>query len=171
VLDRSEASVRQLAHRARQHVEARQPRFEADRAAQREVTDRFFAAVAGGDMDALMGVLAPGVVLTSDGGGKVSAATRPIAGADKVARFVLGVAAKGLALPGLQARLTDVNGAPGFAAWVDDEPYFALSLVVADDKVEQVLIMVNPDKLAGLGAPPGSGEGDGAPVTESGPRP
>jgi RNA polymerase sigma-70 factor (TIGR02957 family) len=153
VVDRSEAAVRQLAHRAREHVEARQPRFDPDRSTQKEVTERFLAAVAGGDMEALMAVLSPGVVLVSDGGGVANAARRPIEGADKVARFLLGIAAKGFAIPGLEGRLTEVNGTPGFAAWVDGVPFMALSPVVGDGAVDQVLIVVNPAKLAGLGAP------------------
>ena len=150
-VDRSEAAVRQLAHRARRHVEARRPRFEPHPRAQREVTERFLAAVAGGDVGALMAVLSPGVVLTSDGGGLASAARRPIEGADKVARFLLGLATKGFATPGLEARLTEVNGVPGFAAWVDGVPFMALSPVVHDGRIEQVLVVVNPEKLAGLG--------------------
>jgi RNA polymerase sigma-70 factor (ECF subfamily) len=150
-VDRSEAAVRQLAHRARQHVEARQPRFDPDRGTRKQVTERFLAAVAGGDIDALMAVLSPGVVLVSDGGGVANAARRPIEGADKVARFLLGIAAKGFAMPGLEVRLTEVNGAPGFAAWVDGTPFMALSPVVGGDRIEQVLVVVNPSKLAGLG--------------------
>ncbi len=150
---RSEAAVRQLAHRAREHVEARQPRFDPDPRTQREVTERFYAAVAGGDVDALMAVLSPGVVLVSDGGGMVNAARRPIEGADKVARFLLGVAAKGFATPGLEGRLTEVNGTPGFAAWVDRVPFMALSPVVSEGRIVQVLVVVNPRKLNGLGAP------------------
>jgi RNA polymerase sigma-70 factor (ECF subfamily) len=153
-LDRSEAAVRQLAHRAREHVQARRPRFDADRRAQREVTERFFAAVAGGDVEQLIAVLSPGVVLVSDGGGIRQAARRPITGADKVARFLLGIAAKGFATPGLEVRLTEVNGDPGFVAWVDGEPYMAVSPVVGGGRVEQVLIVVNPDKLAGVGTAP-----------------
>jgi RNA polymerase sigma-70 factor (ECF subfamily) len=156
VLGRSEAAVRQLAHRAREHVEARQPRFDSDRGTAQEVTERFFAAAAGGDVDALIAALSPGVVLTSDGGGKVTAASRPILGADKVARFIAGVARKGLAMPGLRWALADVNGSPGLAAWIGADPYLAMSLVVADGLIEQVLVMVNPDKLAGPGAPPPS---------------
>ena len=156
-VDRSGAAVRQLAHRARERVEARRPRFDPDRGMQKEVTERFLAAVAGGDLEALMAVLSPGVVLISDGGGVASAARRPIEGADKVARFLLGIAVKGLAIPGLEARPAEVNGSPGLAAWVDGTPYMALSPVVGDDRIEQVLVVVNPAKLAGLGpaAPPG----------------
>jgi RNA polymerase sigma-70 factor (TIGR02957 family) len=154
VLDRSEAAIRQLAHRAREHVQARQPRFDTDRRAQREVTEQFFAALAGGDVEALISVLSPGVVLVSDGGGKVSAARRPIVGADKVARFLAGVAEKGLEIPGLQVRLAEVNGQPAIAAWVDGEPFVSISPVVDDGLVEQVLVVANPDKLAGLGMLP-----------------
>jgi RNA polymerase sigma-70 factor (TIGR02957 family) len=156
-VDRSEAAVRQLAHRAREHVQARQPRFDPDRRTQEQVTERFFNAVAGGDIDALMAVLSPGVVLVSDGGGVANAARRPIEGADKVARFLLGIAAKGFSIPGLEVRIADVNGEPGFAAWVDGTPFMAVSPVVGDDRIEQVLVVVNPSKLVGLGpsAPPG----------------
>ena len=100
-----------------------------------------------------MAVLSPGVVLLSDGGSVANAARRPIEGADKVARFLLAIAAKGFAIPGLEGRPTEVNGAPGFAAWVDGTPFMALSPVVGDDGIEQVLVVVNPAKLAGLGRP------------------
>ncbi|TKJ24529.1 RNA polymerase subunit sigma-24 [Blastococcus sp. CCUG 61487] len=149
-LGRSEAAVRQMAHRAREHVQARRPRFDADRREQREITERFLAACAGGDMAALLSALAPDAVLISDGGGKVSAALRPILGADKVARFTLGIATQGFALPGLRVEVVDVNGAAAVVAWVDGEPLMSMSLVVADGRVEQVLVVRNPDKLAGL---------------------
>jgi RNA polymerase sigma-70 factor (ECF subfamily) len=92
-------------------------------------------------------------VLTSDGGGRTKAALRPIIGADKVARFLAAITAQGLALPDLEVAVTDVNGIPGVVAWVGGVPYMALVLLVADELVEQVLIMVNPDKLAGLVVP------------------
>jgi RNA polymerase sigma-70 factor (ECF subfamily) len=150
VLGRSEAAVRQMSHRAREHVHARQPRFDTDRQAQREVTERFFAAVAGGDMEALLAALAPDVVLISDGGGKASAARRPITGADKVARFLVGIAEKGGDLTGLRIEVAEVNGLPAIVGWVGTEPFGSISLAVADGRIEQVLVVVNPDKLAGL---------------------
>jgi RNA polymerase sigma-70 factor (TIGR02957 family) len=152
-LNRSEAAVRQMAHRAREHVQARQPRFDADNQAQREVTERFFAAVAGGDMEALLAALAPDVVLISDGGGKASAARRPITGADKVARFLVGIAEKGGDLPGLRIEVAEVNGQPAIVGWVGAEPFGSISLAVSDGRIEQVLVVVNPDKLAGLVLP------------------
>ena len=115
------------------------------------MTERLFAAVAGGDVDALLAVLAPGVVLVSDGGGQASAAVRPITGADRVARFLHGIAAKGRRLfPDLRMEVADVNGSPALVGWTGDRPYGVLSLVVVDGRVEQVLVMVNPEKLAGL---------------------
>jgi RNA polymerase sigma-70 factor (TIGR02957 family) len=152
-LGRGEAAVRQMAHRAREHVQARQPRFDTDRRAQQEVTERFFAAVAGGNMDALLAALAPDVVLISDGGGKASAARRPITGAEKVARFLVGIAEKGGDIPGLRIEVAEVNGLPAIVGWVGTEPFGSISLAVADGRIEQVLVVVNPDKLAGLVLP------------------
>ena len=149
-LGRSEAAVRQMAHRAKEHVRARQPRFDTDRAAQREVTERFLAAAVGGDVETLLAAMAPGVVLIADGGGKVTAARRPIVGADKVARFLAAVAPQGLYLPGLRVEMCELNGAPAVIAWTDEGPLMALQLVLADGLVEQVLYVANPDKLAGL---------------------
>jgi RNA polymerase sigma-70 factor (ECF subfamily) len=149
-LDRSEAAVRQTAHRAREHVQARRPRFDADRRVQKEATERFFAACAGGDVEALMSALAPGVVLISDGGGKAKAALRPITGADKVARFLLGIVAQGLEIPDVRTEIAEVNGSAAIVAWVGSEPLVSVSLVAGEGGIEQVLVVRNPDKLAGL---------------------
>jgi RNA polymerase sigma-70 factor (ECF subfamily) len=156
-LGRSEAAVRQVAHRAREHVEARRPRFDADRRAQREVTERFLAAALGGDVESLLAAMAPGVVLVSDGGGRVKAARRPIEGADKVARFLAAVGPLGAELPGLRVEVTEVNGAPAVVARTDAGPYMALQLLLVDGLVAQVLYIGNPEKLAGIaGADVGS---------------
>ena len=150
ILGRSEAAVRQTAHRAREHVQARQPRFDTDRATQRLATERFLAACAGGDVEALLAALAPDVVLVTDGGGRAKAALRPIVGAEKVARFLLATTAQGLAIPGLHVEVAEVNGAPGVVAWVEGAPYMTISLVLVDGLVEQVLVVRNPEKLTGL---------------------
>ncbi|SNR86864.1 RNA polymerase sigma-70 factor, ECF subfamily [Geodermatophilus saharensis] len=149
-LGRSEAAVRQIGHRAREHVAARRPRFDADPRAHREVTERFLAACLGGDVDALLAALAPGAVLVTDGGGRARAALRPITGADKVARFLAAVVREGASLPGLRMGLAEVNGRPGVVAETDAGPYVAVSLVVTGGLVEQVLVVLNPEKLAGL---------------------
>jgi RNA polymerase sigma-70 factor (ECF subfamily) len=154
-LDRSEAAVRQMAHRAKEHVQARRPRFDTDRRAQREVTERFLAAAMGGDVESLLAALAPGVVLVSDGGGRVKAARRPIVGAEKVARFLAAVGPLGTELPGLRVEIADVNGAPALVGWTDDGPYMALQLVLVDGLIDEVLYFANPEKLAGIGDAPG----------------
>src|SRR5215208_141098 len=92
VVGRKEEAVRQLARRARDHVQERRSRFEADQTEQRRVTERFLEATSSGDLEALMGVLAPGVMLVADGGGRAIAPRRPVRGAQKVARFLLAVA-------------------------------------------------------------------------------
>jgi len=152
-LNRSEAAVRQMGHRAREHVHARQPRFDTDRHEQRQVTERFLAAAVNGDVESLLAALAPGVVLIADGGGKVTAARRPIVGADKVARFLAAIGPQGAGLPGLRIEVAGINGAPAVVAWTDDGPFMALQLVLVDGLVEQVLYVANPDKLAGLVVP------------------
>ena len=155
VLGRTEAAVRQITHRAREHVHARQPRFDADRREQREVTERFLAAVGGGDLDALLAALAPDVVLISDGGGRTRAALRPITGADKVARWLVAIARQGAGIPDLRIGVAEVNGMPAIVGWSGAEPFGSISLTVADGRIEQVLVVVNPDKLAGLVQPSG----------------
>src|ERR687889_1656935 len=124
VLGRREEAVRQLARRAREHVRERRTRFDADRAEQRRVTERFLEATSTGDLDGLMAILSPGVTLVADGGGRALAPRRPVRGAEKVARFLLSVTterntARFLESVGSQpsgevrVHLTPVNGAPG----------------------------------------------------------
>src|ERR687889_383123 len=92
---KSADNCRQIAHRAKQHIEARRPRFHPERQRREELMGAFFTACAMGEIEPLMDLLAEDVVLYSDGGGKVRAARRPIEGRAKVARFVLGILAKG----------------------------------------------------------------------------
>jgi RNA polymerase sigma-70 factor (ECF subfamily) len=151
-LGRSQGAVRQVAHRAREHVEARRPRFDTDRRSQQEVTERFVAACAGGDVEALVAAPAPEAVLISDGGGKATAERRPIVGADEVARFLVGIAAQGATVPDARIEIAEVNGAPGIVAWSGKDPFLSVSLMQAGGRIEQVLIVRNPDKLTGLSA-------------------
>ncbi len=146
-VDRSPAAVRQIAHRARGHVAARRPREHVDPAAGRDVAERFLHAAATGDLQSLLDVLAPDVVLTSDGGGVVSAALRPIEGRDKVSRFLGGLAAQG---PFTVTPL-EVNGGPGLRVDVAGELALVGSLDVADGRVRALYLVRNPDKLARVG--------------------
>jgi RNA polymerase sigma-70 factor (TIGR02957 family) len=151
---RSEATVRQLAHRAREHVEARRPRFVADRRTQRDVTERFLAAVVGGDVEALVRAMAPEVTLLTDGGGVAKAALRPIRGPRKVASYLTTVAADGLTAPDLQFEVLDVNGAPGVAIRANGEVFVVVQVGLdAAGLVESVHVVLNPDKLGGLREP------------------
>ena len=102
-------------------------------------------------MEALLAALAPDVVLISDGGGKAKAALRPITGADKVARFLVAIAAAGRrASPACGSRWPRSTAGPRSWAGSGAEPFGSISLAVADGRIEQVLVVVNPDKLAGL---------------------
>jgi RNA polymerase sigma-70 factor (TIGR02957 family) len=150
ILDRSPAAVRQLAHRAREHVAARRPRFGGDATTRRAVTERFLAATLSGDLTALMELLAPEAVLWSDGGGKFKAPLRPIHGADKIARFFVGVGPDALA-PGYAVEFAEVNGAPAVVL-VDAAGPVAVMQVDLDEagRISDVRMMGNPDKLSGL---------------------
>jgi RNA polymerase sigma-70 factor (ECF subfamily) len=149
ILDRSEASVRQLAHRAREHVGARRPRFGADDEQRRAVVERFRAACEDGDLAGVLAVLSPGVTAWTDGGGKVTAALRPLEGADHVARWLLGVLAKPV-VRGVRLEAAPVNGEPALLAVLDGQPIGALSVEVAGGVVTALRFQLNPEKLGGL---------------------
>jgi RNA polymerase sigma-70 factor (ECF subfamily) len=150
IVDRSPAAVRQLAHRAREHVAARRPRFPADPTARRAATERFLQATLSGDLTALMDLLAPDATLWADGGGKIKAPRRPIHGADKIARFFVAISAE--ALPTGQAvEITEVNGGPAAVLVGPAGPVAVLQVDLGGDgRVTDVRFMGNPDKLAGL---------------------
>ncbi|MEV0695148.1 RNA polymerase sigma-70 factor [Streptomyces sp. NPDC050388] len=149
MLDRGEPAVRQLAVRARRHVEDRRPRYEVDPARRRELTERFLAAAGGGDLEGLLELLAPDVRLVSDSGGKVSAALRVLETADKVGRFVLGVARKSLR-GDFSARFLELNGGPAALLLVGGAPDSVVQLDVADGHVRAIYVIRNPDKLRSL---------------------
>jgi RNA polymerase sigma-70 factor (ECF subfamily) len=150
MLDRGEPAVRQLAGRARKHVEERRPRYDVDPAERRDLTERFLAAAADGDLDGLMALLAPEVRLVGDSGGKSRAPLRVLQTADKVGRFLIGTAQK--SLPGLTVRFLEVNGGPAVLILSGGEPDSVLQIDVADGSVQSVYIIRNPDKLRSLAA-------------------
>ncbi|HET7659453.1 MAG TPA: RNA polymerase sigma-70 factor [Oryzihumus sp.] len=153
-LGRSDAAVRQLAHRARSHVQARQPRHPVDATRHREVTERFLEAAAEGDMAGLLALLAPDAVLVSDGGGVKKAALRPIVGADKVARWLLGVLARPDYEGELRAELGWVNGDLAILSWVDDALDTVTFLTVEAQGITALHAVRNPAKLAALATGP-----------------
>jgi len=144
------AAVRQIAHRARDHVAARRPRVQVERTEKERVLERFLAALNTGDVQGLMDVMAPDVVLVADGGGVVTAAVRPIVGVQKLsAFFTTGLAHLGPALVGSPIWL---NGAPGARVEVDGALAAAISLTVEDGRITRIHSIVNPHKLAWLDA-------------------
>jgi RNA polymerase sigma-70 factor (ECF subfamily) len=143
-LGRSESAVRQLAHRARGHVHARQPRHLVDKERHNELTTRFMAAAGSGDFDQVVALLAPDAVLISDGGGKKQAALKPIHGPEKIARWFLAVMAKN---PNFEIRVATLNGETAFIAYFDDEPDTVAFLESADGMITGLYMIRNPDKL------------------------
>lgn len=143
---RSPAACRQLAARARAHVEARAPRFDADDEQYRRAVEAFAHAAETGDLAGLLAVLDPDVVLRSDGGGKVSARRTPLETAEAVARFVLAIAA---ARPQMQQHRRPVNGRLGLATTEHGDLVSILGFAVADARITEIDLVMNPDKLPG----------------------
>jgi RNA polymerase sigma-70 factor (TIGR02957 family) len=161
VLGRNEEAVRQLARRARDHVRERRTRFDADQMEQRRVTERFLEAATGGDLEALMEVLSPGVTLVADGGGIALAPRRPVRGAQKVARFLVTVSTEerftkflesvGLEPSGeVRVHPARVNGGPGVVITSGGEPISALVFDISDGVVQTIHLVANLEKLAGV---------------------
>ena len=143
------AAVRQIAHRAKEHVAARRPRVRVDPTEQEQVLERFLAAFNTGDLQGLMDVLAPDVVAVADGGGQVrGAARRPIVGAKKLVAYLLGGLAKYQVEP--VATLAWVNGAPGARVEVDGMLVAAVSVTVEDGRITHIYSVANPQKLESL---------------------
>ncbi|MEU3510709.1 sigma-70 family RNA polymerase sigma factor [Streptomyces longwoodensis] len=148
LLGRSPDAVRQLAHRASRHVQARRPRYRADPRLRRQVTERFAAAVSGGDLRTLLELLAPDVTLWADGGGKAPAAgPRPVHGRDKVAHLLAKGA--GRAPRPLVIRYQHVNGDPSALLFDGASLFAVLVLDLAPDsrQVCGIYFVTNPDKL------------------------
>jgi RNA polymerase sigma-70 factor (ECF subfamily) len=147
IVDRSPAAVRQLAHRAREHVAARRPRMTVSRTEQQQVVDRFLAALAGGDVQGLMDVLAPDVVVIADSGGLAPAALRPVSGQWRVANAFSRFARFA---PRVEITTPLVNGTVGARIDPGGEFDTALTFVVEDGRITRMYAMRNPHKLAGL---------------------
>jgi RNA polymerase sigma-70 factor (ECF subfamily) len=146
-IGRSSAAVRQMAHRAREHVQARRKRFTpVDPRTSAELTTRFFAAAATGDLEGLVSMLAPDVVWTADSDGKVSAARRPVSGAVNVAKLIMGL----VRLGGEAGRVEPAvyNNTPALLTYLGDELAGVILVEFTDGKVTNFYAMRNPEKLA-----------------------
>jgi RNA polymerase sigma-70 factor (TIGR02957 family) len=144
---RTTTAVRQIAHRARGHVAARRPRMVVSRTEQQQVVDRFLAALTAGDLQGLMDVLAPDVVVVADGGGLAPAARRPVTGRERVANALSRFAQL---VPPVEITTPLVNGA--VAARIDPGGEFdtAITFVVADGRITRMYAVRNPHKLGRL---------------------
>jgi RNA polymerase sigma-70 factor (TIGR02957 family) len=152
IVRKSEANTRQLASRARRHVDERRPRFEATREERERLADRFFAAVCEGDVKSLEAMLAEDVVLAGDGGGKAPAIARALHGARRVARLLANWRRAADRFGGMSMRRVEVNGQPGaMVVDADDKLISVIALDIADGQVQGVRSVVNPDKLGHLG--------------------
>ncbi|MFF4194358.1 RNA polymerase sigma-70 factor [Nonomuraea sp. NPDC001831] len=155
-VERSEAAVRQVAHRAREHVQARRPRFTADRTRQRDVTRRFLAAATGGDINTLMELLSPDVTLWTDGGGKVRQALRPVVGANTVAAWFAAigtVAYQGVEPGDMRAEPAEINGGPGVVFSGRGRVVATVTFDFdADGHITAIHNVANPDKLGAVAA-------------------
>lgn len=149
VVGRSPAAVRQLASRARQHVEGGRPRFSPTREEQHELVAAFSAACREGDLERLVGLLDPNVVWRGDGGGKVSSTLREVQGAQRVAHGILGIARQ----PFRAAKIADVNGAPGLVLLGEDDTLTVVSFTVDEGRIAAIDVIRNPDKLTTVKAP------------------
>ncbi|GGV89766.1 RNA polymerase sigma24 factor [Streptomyces gelaticus] len=144
-VDKSPAAVRQIAHRARRHVDARRPRAAVSASVSRAAVDSFRRALETGDLQGLLDVLAPDVVLLGDGGGIKQAARRPIIGADKVARYLIGSSGKTTAT--ITISPTPVNGNPAFVLRLDDEIDGVVAFRIEDTLITGLYYVRNPEKL------------------------
>jgi RNA polymerase sigma-70 factor (ECF subfamily) len=151
-LDKSTAAVRQIAHRAREHVQSRRKRFDpVDPKLSMEITERFFAAASTGDIDRLLEMLSPDVVWTADSDGKRSAARRPIFGADRVARVIVGL----IRVAGETGRVEPAmyNNAPALKLYLGDSFEGVITVEITEGRISNFYAMRNPDKLAGVDIP------------------
>jgi RNA polymerase sigma-70 factor (ECF subfamily) len=154
IIAKEPAACRQLVSRARRHVTGRRQRFDADRKLADRLCEEFVTACAGGDIDRLVGILARDVVVWTDGGGKVSAALRPVTGPDRAARFLIGVTQR---IPTASAvQLARLNGQPGVLIGQEGAVTAALALDIVDGLIAGVRVVTNPDKLAAVNTPAGS---------------
>jgi RNA polymerase sigma-70 factor (TIGR02957 family) len=151
IIGKSEANCRQIFARARRHIDAGKPRFDASREQRDEVARRFFVAVAGGDLGALLSLLAPDVVTVGDGGGKGQALRESLHGPERVGRFLLGLFRRGQKLGGYAVPAV-VNGQPGAVVYDPGGRVASVfTLDIADGQVQAFRAVVNPDKLQHLG--------------------
>ncbi|MEU0502993.1 RNA polymerase sigma-70 factor [Nocardia sp. NPDC005998] len=151
---KSVMTVRQVAHRARAHVQARRKRFEPVDAAQiTQITEQFMTAAATGDTEGLLSLLAPDATWTADSGGKAIAARRPMVGAEKVARCLVDLFHSARRTPNLRIETVNYNNAPAMVVYSDDRLEGVFLIEIADSKITNFYAIRNPDKLVAVAVP------------------
>ena len=146
VIGRSEAACRQVVHRARERVRGERKRFETTEAAKTELLQRFLAAVEARDEQALLSLFAPDASWTADSGGKTAAAPRPILGADRIARLVIGLREK-FWVAGRHFEITIVNGETALGLLDGERLIATMSIATDGQRIQAVYTVLNPDKL------------------------
>ncbi|MBO0782425.1 MAG: RNA polymerase sigma-70 factor, partial [Ktedonobacteraceae bacterium] len=150
MVQKSEDNCRQIVRRARQHLAAHRPLHHASREEQENILHQFLHAYTNGDMDGLLALLANDIVTYSDSNGKVPAARNPIHGADRVARYLIGLLQK--TPEGTRFRIARVNGQPGIIGYAHGMPLAIVTLDIIDGHIQEIDAIVNPDKLRGVPA-------------------
>ena len=151
---KSAVTVRQMAHRAREHVHARRRRFgPVDEARTQQITERFMTAASTGDLEGLLSLLAPDATWTADSGGKATAARRPVVGAKKVAAILVAFFRAAEQIPDVRFESAVYNGAPAMVAYRGHVLEGVFLVEITDDKITNFYAMRNPDKLVGIEVP------------------
>jgi RNA polymerase sigma-70 factor (ECF subfamily) len=157
ILGKSEANCRQMLRRAREQVAARRPRFDPSPVQRERLAEQFLKTSVEGDLPGLLALLAEDVALWADGGGKTAAALRPIHGADRVVRFIIGALRKFVPADRVSRRI-EINGQPGIISYVGRWPISAVILDPVGGRIQTIYIVSNPEKLARLPSPPVPGD-------------
>jgi RNA polymerase sigma-70 factor (ECF subfamily) len=145
IVHKSPVNCRQIVRRARQTLAAKRPRFSPSPQQQEQLVTQFLHACTKGDMQGLLSLLAEDITVYSDGGGKVQAARTHIHGPALVIRFLLGISSK--QTPNYSVRVTNINGQTGILRYRDGLPQSAITFDIADERIQAIYIVVNPDKL------------------------
>lgn len=149
ILEQSESNCRQVLRRARQHLKQSHRRFTASARQSEQLFEKFLNASSKGDMEGLLALFSEDIVLYADGGGKTSAVPNPIFGADRVARFLFGARKKFLPEE-IVHQTAQINGRPGLLTYFNGQPYSALIFEMDGERIRNIFIVSNPDKLTRL---------------------
>lgn len=151
MINKSESHCRKIAQRARDQIREGKPRFERRVTGQHKLVTTFIEAVLDrGDLSEIESMLAEEAVLYSDGGGKVTAARKPVAGAGKIAKFLVGIQKQAPAEDKWWIEFRDINGEPGMLLWLEGEIYNVWSFHIEGNKIQSIYVVLNPEKLEPL---------------------